>query len=97
MPLNYPPPDQNPLCQCKANPMAAFFCQNGHMLECHYPYDCSTAACSHLLKYEFSPEEVEELTDQARTAIKNGRRKPYTVDEFDNVWIEQEPDKEQPS
>lgn len=34
------------------NPMACFYCTQGHMLECHYPLDCSEAECSHLVSYE---------------------------------------------
>lgn len=42
----YPPPNENPKCICP-NPMAAFFCAYGHMLECHYPLTCDQAQCSH--------------------------------------------------
>ena len=40
------------------SPMACMFCQCGHMLECHYPYDCETAQCAHLAAYgaEDDPE-----------------------------------------
>jgi len=34
------------------SPMACMFCPTGHMLECHYPYDCISAECSHLERYE---------------------------------------------
>lgn len=30
-----------------ATPMACMFCSYGHMLECHYPYTCEEAECSH--------------------------------------------------
>jgi len=30
-----------------ANPMACMFCSYGHMTECHYPYTCEEAECSH--------------------------------------------------
>jgi hypothetical protein len=33
-------------------PMACMFCPTGHMTECHYPYDCYEAQCSHLERYE---------------------------------------------
>lgn len=36
------------------NPMACMFCPFGHMLECHYPYTCEEAECSHYQR------EVEE-------------------------------------
>jgi hypothetical protein len=29
------------------NPMECMFCSYGHMLECHYPYTCEEAQCSH--------------------------------------------------
>lgn len=29
------------------SPMACMFCQFGHMLECHYPFNCEQAECSH--------------------------------------------------
>ncbi len=46
--------------QCPAgavSPMACMFCMTGHMLECHYPYDCETAQCSHLAEYEDLDED----------------------------------------
>jgi hypothetical protein len=46
----------NPACICP-NPMVAFFCQTGHMLECHYPLNCEDAMCSHLAKYDMDFEE----------------------------------------
>jgi len=34
-------------CPRKAtSPMACMFCPTGHMLECHYPYDCHAAECN---------------------------------------------------
>ncbi len=48
----YPPPDLNPKCQCKGNPMMQMLCSFGHMTECHYPDDCEEAQCSHLERYE---------------------------------------------
>jgi hypothetical protein len=47
----YPPPDGQPACQCVGNPMKAFFCPTGHMMECHVGLDCERARCSHLLRY----------------------------------------------
>lgn len=29
------------------SPMGCMFCPYGHMLECHYPYTCEEAQCSH--------------------------------------------------
>jgi len=28
-------------------PMPCMFCNHGHMLECHFPYDCSSEYCNH--------------------------------------------------
>jgi hypothetical protein len=49
---DYPPPHENPNCQCWPNPIAAFFCITGHMTECHYPLSCAQAKCSHLARYD---------------------------------------------
>ena len=58
----YPPPGENPECRCCPNLAAAFFCQTGHMLECHYPLTCDEARCSHLAKYDgYSPDEDAEV------------------------------------
>lgn len=39
-------------------PMACMFCPYGHMTECHYPYTCDEAECSHYL----AEMEAEEAT-----------------------------------
>lgn len=83
--MNYPSPDENQYCHCKANPMAAFWCQTGHMLECHYPYDCQTAACGHLYKYDFSHEEIAELEAAARARMEADLMPEYKVDGHGNV------------
>lgn len=70
--------------------MAAFFCPYGHMLECHFPYGCSQAACSHLEGYDFSAEEVKALEANARVA-----NTAYEYDEQGNATAkvsEHEPD-----
>jgi hypothetical protein len=36
------------------SPVSCMFCPYGHMLECHYPFTCDEAECSH---YQ---EEMEE-------------------------------------
>lgn len=87
--MNYPLPNENPNCQCAGNPMAAFFCQYGHMLECHYPYGCRTAACSHLRRYDFSEEEVLEFEEKAKAASAAGGLKPYVFDAAGNATVEQ--------
>jgi hypothetical protein len=70
--------------------MMAFFCLYGHMLECHFPYRCREAGCSHLNRYDFEPEQVEELENTARAAIAAGKRSPYMLDEHGNAVVKQE-------
>jgi hypothetical protein len=82
--MNYPTPEENPMCQCKLNPMRAFWCPTGHMLECHFPHDCRTAACGHLERYEFTPEEISILEEQARERMRLPGS-PYILDENNNV------------
>lgn len=62
----YPPPPcmaaqlgipGNPDCHCP-NPMAAMFCMEGHMLECHAGMSCVEAACGHLSKYDDEGERL---------------------------------------
>lgn len=36
----------NEACSCPT-PMAAMFCSEGHMLECHQGMSCEEARCSH--------------------------------------------------
>ena len=85
--MNYPTPNQNPACKCKGNPMGAFFCFCGHMLECHIPYTCTEAVCSHLAKHDFSPEQIDLLEAKAREKIRHGRMPPYRLDEHDNIVV----------
>jgi len=77
----YPEPALNPHCECRMNPMRAFFCATGHMLECHYPYNCIQAGCSHLPKYDIEPEEVDRLQQLAVERLQAGRLKPYRLGE----------------
>lgn len=46
----YPLPLENPNCLCE-NGMQQFFCQTGHLTECHSGMNCDAASCSHLSKY----------------------------------------------
>jgi hypothetical protein len=85
--VNYPDPQTNPICQCKDNPMQAFFCPFGHMLECHYPYECQQAACSHLRKYDFEEQDIQLLEKQARDASNNNQLEPYIFDEYGNASV----------
>ena len=63
--ITYPPPAENPDCQCYPSAMNAFFCPYGHMTECHYPKPCDVAKCSHLARYDIEFEEEDEsITDQ---------------------------------
>ncbi len=87
MTLYYPAPDNNPACQCKGKPIKAFFCEHGHMLECHHPYTCNEAACSHLEKYDYSPEQIELMDAQARANIAAGLMPPYALDEHGNIIV----------
>jgi hypothetical protein len=89
--MNYPEPKLNPACQCKGNPVKAFWCQHGHMLECHYPYDCQTAGCNHLHKYGFEPPEIAASEAAAREAIKAGKMPPYKLDATGQVIVEIKP------
>ncbi len=66
---SYPPPSENPRCTCWPNMLAAMFCPNGHMTECHAPMDCEEAECGHYLfehghldpeSLELKPAEPEE-------------------------------------
>lgn len=81
--MNYPQPDQNPNCLCQGAPMAAFFCRFGHMLECHYPYDCQRAACSHLHSYGFDETKIKDLEAAARQASEGEFL--YKFDELGNA------------
>lgn len=50
-------------------PMGCMFCPYGHALECHYPYECEEAACSHYQEQMaaepelYPPEIIEEVSD----------------------------------
>jgi hypothetical protein len=41
--------DCNPACHC-STPMQAFFCMEGHMLECHAGMNCAEARCAHYIQ-----------------------------------------------
>lgn len=65
---DYPPPPctaaqmgvaGNPKCHCP-HPMAAMFCMEGHMTECHSGMSCEEARCSHYER-EMSYEEPHNL------------------------------------
>jgi len=83
----YPLPKDNPFCECAQNPMKAFFCQQGHMLECHAGYGCDVAGCSHLSRYDFEPDEVAELEAAALERLKEGLLPPYSLDAEGQVVV----------
>jgi hypothetical protein len=89
--MNYPEPNLNPKCQCRDNPAKAFWCRFGHMTECHFPYDCKTAGCGHLFKYDFTPDEVSGIEGLAKEAMTRGLLPPYKLDPKGNVTIEIKP------
>jgi hypothetical protein len=57
----YPPPERNPDCQCRDDPLRQMLCPCGHMTECHYPRECSDARCSHLANYDEPPPDHPSL------------------------------------
>lgn len=63
--LSYLPLEHTGECLCKGSPMKAMFCMTGHMLECHYPLECQAAGCSHLIKYDFTLDQAQELSKAA--------------------------------
>lgn len=84
---NYPEPAANPICECRVNPMRAFFCSQGHLLECHAGYDCAMADCAHLAKYDFEPAEFTKLQSEARKRIEAGLMPPYEIDADGNIAV----------
>ena len=86
--LTYPTPDDNPACHCKGNPLAAMFCDRGHMLECHHPYNCTGAGCSHLGRYDLPAGDFRRHQGQAREKIRNGQLRPYRFDEHGQVVVD---------
>lgn len=62
-----------PYLSCPANnnekvpPMRCMFCPYGHMLDCHYPFTCDEAECSHYFEdieddedyFNYNEDEVE--------------------------------------
>lgn len=64
------PPHATRHCQCARNPLRAFYCRAGHMTECHYPLECASAGCGHLVKYEYTPDEVLEMKVETYLTLK---------------------------
>jgi hypothetical protein len=81
----YPMPSDNPHCECWGNPMRAFFCPAGRMLECHFPYNCMQAGCSHLGKYDIEAKAVEQLEQLATERLRNGELHGYRLDNAGNA------------
>lgn len=71
--IDYASPEQTPRCLCRENPMRATLCMTGHMLECHQPFGCSQAACSHLPKYhdEEDARDLEGYVQDARALLRS--------------------------
>lgn len=68
--------EKNPNCLCP-NPMAAFFCQTGHMTECHSGLTCDKARCSHLPRYSDGDEKTDYTVETApkwNVGIWNGEK-----------------------
>jgi hypothetical protein len=68
--------------------MRCFWCKHGHPLECHYPYTCREAACSHLALHRLTPEEFATLELQACEAMAQGARAPFYLDSEGTVRID---------
>ena len=83
--MKYPAPDQNEFCQCKDNFGRAFWCRHGHVLECHHPFTCRQAGCSHL--ENLPPAERARLEAAAKEALLKGRRYPYYLDDSGKICV----------
>jgi hypothetical protein len=83
---SYPEPRINPACRCNA--MQAFLCPVGHMLECHYPYPCDQAGCSHLTKYDLELDEAVRLQAEALARLTAGKLPPYCLDADGQVCVQ---------
>ena len=70
--MKYVSPDKAPTCRCKdARVLAPMFCPGGHLTECHFPFDCSQAACSHLPRYDdIDQSEMARLEELAEGTIQ---------------------------
>lgn len=51
--------DVNMACRCP-NEFYAFFCDDGHLTECHVGMSCETARCSHHQRLAISDELLGE-------------------------------------
>lgn len=78
MPL-YPHPSENPLCKCKGDKLMSVLCPYGHLHQCHHPYDCASAGCGHLYKYEIEPEKADKLIEAATAKMRAGRMPEYYI------------------
>lgn len=73
--MNYAKPSESPQCVCRLkSPVAPTFCMSGHLTECHHPFDCQTAACSHLEQYgvQRSPAQIERAEESAQLMLMIG-------------------------
>jgi len=79
MPL-YPPADRNPHCLCRLEGNFVAMCYYGHLKECHFPYPCRLAGCTHLSRYDFTAEEVDDMDAAARVQLNRGYLTGYALD-----------------
>lgn len=69
----------NPHCACRAFPAAAMTCQSGHLTECHFPYQCMVAGCSHLEGYGVDPVEAAAARQEMIAYLESGDSQFYTL------------------
>lgn len=66
---NYPPPGRNPHCiLCNGDPAKVRVCRYGHVEQCHYPYTCDAAACSHHVS-----DDLDEVREDHADWIRSGQ------------------------
>jgi hypothetical protein len=53
----------------RIHPQRCMMCECGHMTECHYPFDCEHANCSHLHKYNYNLQDIDEKLEPQRYLI----------------------------
>ena len=69
--MKYAIPSEVNVCTCQdAVPTVMMFCRFGHMTECHFPLDCSQAACGHLPSYDdFSEVQLDYMDARAKSLL----------------------------
>ncbi len=66
MDFKYLPPRLTEHCICKDKLVRTAMCEMGHINDCHYPLDCSMAACFRLAGQGFEAEEIDTLQTTMR-------------------------------